>query len=68
MPEIEYIEVVSTISSRSACLGTRANIDEYVYNTEKCLKIMSSCDNVKVILNLNPANPCIDMQTSILLK
>jgi acetaldehyde dehydrogenase (acetylating) len=68
MPEIKYIEVISTIASRSAGLGTRANIDEYVYNTEKCLKMMSKCDDVKVILNLNPANPCIDMQTSIFAK
>jgi len=68
LPEIEYIEVVSTISSRSAGLGTRANIDEYIYNTEEALKVISSCSNVKAILNLNPANPCIDMQTSIFAK
>jgi len=65
VPEIEYIEVISTIASRSAGLGTRANIDEYIYTTQRCLKEMSGCDNVKIILNLNPAVPCIDMQTTI---
>lgn len=67
-PSIEYIEVVSSIASRSAGPGTRANIDEYVYNTEKGLSDLTGCKNVKAILNLNPAIPCIDMQTTIFAK
>ena len=62
---IEYIEIVSSISSRSAGPGTRANIDEYVENTESGLRQMTGCQNVKAILNLNPATPCIDSQSSI---
>ena len=68
IPDIEYMEVVSAIASRSAGPGTRANLDEYIENTEKGLKKFTGCHNVKAILNLNPANPCIDMQISIFAK
>jgi acetaldehyde dehydrogenase (acetylating) len=64
-PEIEYIETVSSIASKSAGPGTRANIDEYIENTEKGIQEMSGCKNVKAVLNLNPATPCIDMQTTV---
>lgn len=65
---IEYIELVSTIASKSAGPGTRANIDEYIETTEKALSHFSGCDNVKAIINLNPAQPSIDMNTTIYLK
>jgi len=66
--KIEYIEVVSSISSRSAGPGTRINIDEYVENTEAGLRAFTGCDKVKVILILNPARPDIDMQTTVSVK
>jgi acetaldehyde dehydrogenase (acetylating) len=62
---IEYIEIVSSIASRSAGPATRANLDEYIETTEKGNRTFSGCRNVKAILNLNPAQPCIDMQTTI---
>jgi acetaldehyde dehydrogenase (acetylating) len=66
--EIEYIEVVSSIASASAGFGTRLNLDEYIENTEKGLMFFTKCKKVKVILILNPASPCIDMQTTISVK
>ncbi|MFZ2889323.1 acetaldehyde dehydrogenase (acetylating) [Sulfuricurvum sp.] len=65
-PEIEYIESVSTISSRSAGPATRINIDEYIETTEKGLRIFSGVKEAKAMLNLNPANPAIDMQTTVM--
>jgi acetaldehyde dehydrogenase (acetylating) len=66
--EVEYIEVVSSISSRSAGPGTRLNLDEYIDTTEEGIKLFSGAKKAKAILNLNPANPCIDMQTTIFAK
>jgi acetaldehyde dehydrogenase (acetylating) len=66
--EIEYIEVVSSIASRSAGPATRLNLDEYVETTELGLKLFSHAKKTKAILNLNPAQPCIDMQTTIFAK
>lgn len=62
---VEYIEVVSSIASRSAGPATRLNLDEYVDTTENAIKHFSNVRRTKAILNLNPANPCIDMQTTI---
>lgn len=64
-PDVSYIEVVSSIASRSAGLGTRANIDEYVETTECAVKAFSGARRAKAILILNPAQPCIDMQTTV---
>ncbi|MCX7009940.1 MAG: acetaldehyde dehydrogenase (acetylating) [Kiritimatiellaeota bacterium] len=61
----DYIEVVSSIASRSAGPATRINIDEYVETTEQGLSQFSGCPRTKVILNLNPAQPCINMQTTL---
>lgn len=61
----QYIEIVSSIASRSAGPATRLNIDEYVETTEGALQSFSGCRKAKAILILNPATPCIDMQTTI---
>lgn len=63
--QVDYIEVVSTIASKSAGPATRLNLDEYIETTEKGVKMFSNCTKAKAILNLNPAEPCIDMQTTV---
>lgn len=65
---IEYIEIVSQIASKSAGLATRINIDEYIHTTESAIKQFTNTKKCKVILNLNPAEPCVDMQTTMFLK
>lgn len=66
--KIEYLEVVSSIASRSAGPATRLNLDEYIQTTEKGLGLLSGSVNTKAILILNPAIPCIDMQTTVFAK
>lgn len=66
--DVDYIEVVSSISSRSAGPATRQNLDEYIKTTEDGLKEFSGAKRTKAILNLNPAEPCVDMQTTIYAK
>ena len=65
---LQYIEVVSSIASRSAGPATRLNLDEYIDTTEQGIKLFSEVKQAKAILNLNPAEPCIDMQTTIFAK
>jgi acetaldehyde dehydrogenase (acetylating) len=62
---IDYIEVASSIASRSAGPATRANLDEYIETTEQALIKFSRTKQAKAILILNPARPPIDMQTTI---
>lgn len=66
--DIEYIEVISTIASRSAGPATRQNLDEYIKTTEDGIKQFSGAKYTKAILNLNPAEPCVNMQTTIFAK
>ncbi|MBY0238299.1 MAG: acetaldehyde dehydrogenase (acetylating) [Burkholderiaceae bacterium] len=65
---VEYMEVASSIASRSAGPATRANLDEYIETTEDALQRFSGAARAKAILILNPANPPIDMQTTIYAK
>lgn len=66
--DIEYIEVASSIASRSAGPATRYNLDEYIETTQNALRNFSGARRTKAILILNPANPPIDMQTTIYAK
>jgi len=66
--KLDYIEVVSQIASKSAGMATRINVDSYIHTTEMAIKMFTKCSNCKVILNLNPAEPCVDMQTTMFLK
>ncbi len=66
--EVDYIEVVSSIASKSAGPATRRNLDEYIQTTEEALIQYSGCKRAKVILILNPAEPCIEMQTTVSAK
>lgn len=66
--DIDYVEVISSIASRSAGPATRRNLDEYIATTEEATRRFSGCRRAKAILNLNPATPCINMQTTVLAK
>lgn len=65
---IDYIEVASSIASRSAGPATRNNLDEYIDTTQEAIKSLTGAKHAKAILILNPANPPIDMQTTIYAK
>lgn len=67
-PDTEYIEIVSSISSKSAGIGTRNNIDEYTQTTSEALKYFSGVKKAKAIVNLNPADPPILMHNTIYAK
>jgi acetaldehyde dehydrogenase len=67
-PQVEYIETVSSIASRSAGPATRINLDEYLCATETGLSVFTGCDRAKAIINLNPAQPCVHMQTTVMAK
>ncbi|MDB6169237.1 MAG: Acetaldehyde dehydrogenase [Verrucomicrobia bacterium] len=67
-PGLEYIETISSIASRSAGPATRMNLDEYLQTTEQGLELFAACPRSKAILNLNPAQPCVHMQTTVMAK
>jgi acetaldehyde dehydrogenase (acetylating) len=66
--KIDYIEIVSQIASKSAGMATRENLDQYIHTTEHAIRLFTDCHSCKVILNINPAEPCVDMQTTMFIK
>ncbi|MBD3823127.1 MAG: acetaldehyde dehydrogenase (acetylating) [Epsilonproteobacteria bacterium] len=65
---LEYVEVVSTIASKSAGMATRENVSEYIDATQEALESFCNVERAKTILIVNPAEPSINMQVSIKAK
>jgi acetaldehyde dehydrogenase len=62
---IPYAEIVSTVASRSAGPGTRANIDEFTETTAHGLEAIGGAGRGKAIIILNPADPPILMRNTV---
>ncbi len=67
-PDTQYIELVSSISSRSAGFGTRLNIDEFTQTTRDAIESFTGVKKAKAIIVLNPAEPPILMHNTIYAK
>ncbi len=63
--DVEYGEIVATISSRSAGPGTRQNIDEFTQTTARGLEVVGGANEGKAIIIVNPADPAITMRNTI---
>ncbi|MFS0823882.1 acetaldehyde dehydrogenase (acetylating) [Bacillus sp. 1P02SD] len=63
--QVEYAEIVATISSKSAGPGTRANIDEFTQTTARGIEKIGGARRGKAIIILNPAEPPIIMRDTI---
>lgn len=63
--DVYYAEIISSISSKSAGPGTRANIDEFTMTTRDALIDIGGADTAKALIILNPAEPPIYMSNTI---
>ncbi|WKG05403.1 acetaldehyde dehydrogenase (acetylating) [Mycolicibacterium sp. HK-90] len=62
---VSYAEIISSISSRSAGPGTRANIDEFTETTSAALHIVGGARRSKAVMVLNPAAPPVLMRNTV---
>ncbi len=62
---VSYAEIVSSISSKSAGPGTRANIDEFIETTATALRVVGGAQRGKAVLILNPADPPVLMRNTV---
>lgn len=57
IPDMSYVEIVTTAASKSVGMGTRANLDEYIAVTCEAAKRFARVGDVKAMVNLSPARP-----------
>jgi acetaldehyde dehydrogenase len=62
---VHYAEIVSSIASRSAGPGTRANIDEFTRTTASAIERIGGAVKGKAIIILNPAEPPLIMRNTV---
>jgi acetaldehyde dehydrogenase (acetylating) len=67
-PETKYIEIISSMSSKSAGPGTRANIDEFTQVNKEATISFTGVPKAKSIFILNPAEPPVIMKNTIYAK
>ena len=62
---IKYVELVSSIAAKSAGPATRQNIDDYITTTESAINQLVKIPKSKVIININPSTPPVNMMNSL---
>ena len=63
--KVKYSEIVSSVASKSAGPGTRANIDEFTKTTAEGVEVVGGAEKGKAIIILNPAEPPMMMRNTV---
>ena len=63
--KVRYSEIVSSVASKSAGPGTRANIDEFTQTKAKGVEVVGGAERGKAIIILNPAEPPMLMRNTV---
>ncbi|WP_426357523.1 acetaldehyde dehydrogenase (acetylating) [Pseudocolwellia sp. HL-MZ19] len=63
--DVEYGEIIATVSSKSAGPGTRKNIDEFTRTTSSAVEKIGGADVGKAIIIINPAEPPLIMRDTV---
>lgn len=63
--EVDYAEIIASLSSKSIGPGTRANLDEFTYTTSNAICEVGGAKKGKALAIINPAEPPMIMRNTI---
>jgi len=62
---VDYAEIIASLASKSVGMGTRKNLDEFVYTSSRALETVGGAKKGKAICIINPAEPPLIMRNTI---
>ncbi len=63
--DVEYAEIIASLSSKSIGPGTRANLDEFTFTTSSALVKVGGAKRGKALAIINPADPPMIMRNTV---
>jgi acetaldehyde/propanal dehydrogenase len=63
--DVDYAEIVASLSSKSVGPGTRANLDEFIFTTSNALERVGGAKKGKALAIVNPAEPPMIMRNTV---
>ncbi len=63
--DVDYAEIIASLSSKSVGPGTRANLDEFTYTTSNAIQVVGGAKKGKALAIINPAEPPMIMRNTI---
>lgn len=63
--DVEYAEIIASLSSKSIGAGTRANLDEFTYTSSDAICKVGGAKRGKALCIINPAEPAVVMRNTI---
>ncbi|MEQ9499879.1 MAG: acetaldehyde dehydrogenase (acetylating) [Deltaproteobacteria bacterium] len=62
---VAYAEIIASLASKSVGMGTRKNLDEFVYTTSRALEKVAGAKKGKAVAIVNPAEPPLIMRNTV---
>lgn len=62
---VAYAEIIASLASVSVGMGTRKNLDEFVYTTSRALEKIGGARKGKAVAVVNPAEPPLIMRNTV---
>jgi acetaldehyde/propanal dehydrogenase len=63
--DVDYAEIIASLSSKSIGPGTRANLDEFTFTTSNALVKVGGAKRGKALAIINPAEPPMIMRNTV---